>query len=62
MKAKRTFSRRGVLYRIGEEVDLPTHILELLLDEGFIESEVVEPKPVKVVEPKVAKPKEKKKK
>lgn len=69
MKAKKNFTRHGVRYQKGQEVELPTRILEALLDEGWLESEVIEKvvEPVKVVEPKpekaVAKeqPKEKKK-
>jgi hypothetical protein len=63
MKALKTFSMRGMLFKKGEEVrDLPVKNVPLLIAEGWIaEDEVSEPEIVKAaVKPAATKKKEKK--
>lgn len=39
MKATKTFSRQGLVYRAGEEVDLPEPVLIKLVAEGWVEED-----------------------
>ena len=63
MKAKRTFSRHGRLFREGEKIPqgtFPEHVVPLLISEGWIEDEAATEVRVNQIVAKPARKKSKK--